>query len=251
LLLGAGKPCGLSERIHYAAHLRAEELLKLRVLRKRHLLYRIEPLLLGVCHPSNLRERIHHAAQLRAQERLRLRVLREGVLYEELLPGGCESVRAAKRLLRYLAEAELLEPRELRERVHARAAGEHLQRERVLAYLPGRLLDALKALHFTACQRRDERPLELRRAARQLPTQGGGQRATQARKFVRRRVDHARRRSLFAEQRPLQSAHLDPRRLTAVNLHTVPSDRSNSYTSPRATARPSASTSQRKPLGRW
>src|SRR5690606_17823900 len=121
----------------------------------------------------------------------------------------------------------------------------------VLADSAGRLLHAAKPAALPACQRRDELPLELRRAARQLPAQGGGQRATQARKFVRRRVDHARRRSLFAEQRPLQSAHLDPRRLTAVNLHTVPSDRSNSYTSPRATARPSASTSQRKPLGRW
>src|SRR5690606_25332562 len=174
LLLGAGKPCGLSERIHYAAHLRAEELLKLRVLRKRHLLYRTEPLLLGVCQPSNLRERIHHAAQLRAQERLRLRILREGVLHEELLPGGCESVRAAKRLLRYLAEAELLEVRELSEGIHAGSASQHAEPGQVLAYLPSRPLDAAKPAALLTCQRRDELPLELRRALLELSKQGRG-----------------------------------------------------------------------------
>src|SRR5690606_16669497 len=135
----------------------------------------------------------------------------------------------------YLAEAELLEPRELRERVHARAAGEHLQRERVLAYLPGRLLHALEALYFATCQRCDELPLELRRASRQLPAQGGGQRATQARKFVRRRVDDPRRRSLFAEQCSLQAAHSLPsqvnccrplcRALGQIQLVQVPAER--------------------------
>src|SRR5690606_1485978 len=101
---------------------------------------------------------------------LRMHAAASSELLDALLHGAEERVLTERCLLNRVEPLllRLREPDRPCKRVEACGAREHLHRERALTHLPGRPLHALEALYFAACQRRDERSLELRRALLEL-----------------------------------------------------------------------------------